>query len=95
MAEPPASLQERLNALRVRYERELPGRIDGARKLWATVRDGADVGAGLSQLYRAVHHLAGSGATFGYRELSQAALVLDERLPPLADTGTAPAGEQA
>ena len=95
MAEPPAGLRERLDALRARYKAELPGRIDGAKVLWAAVRDGANVGSGLSQLYRAVHNLAGSGATFGYSDLSQAAQTLDELLQPLADAGTPPSKDQA
>lgn len=68
-----------LAALRVRYGKELPSKIADIRSGVENLRRQWDVGV-LRILHRQVHSLTGSGATFGYADVSQAACKLEQTL---------------
>lgn len=79
MAEAPDKILEQLAALRTRYGAELPAKIahiragfDALQKCWDTET--------LRTLHRQAHSLTGSGATFGYAAVSQAARKLEQSL---------------
>ena len=67
------SIDAQNEALRVKYGKALPGRAHHLRDLWADIEGGADRENNLVELHRAVHALAGSGATFGFLGVSEAA----------------------
>ena len=77
MADPETDLHQRLAALHKKYGKDLPARIIRMRTLWIEVRENpADVDS-FAEFHRVAHHFAGSGATFGYAALSEAAAELD------------------
>lgn len=77
MAEGQDKILEQLKALRERYDTELPSKIAQIRAGLDALRSQWDLGA-LRTLHRHAHSLTGSGATFGYAEVSQAARKLEQ-----------------
>lgn len=71
----------RLRELHRQYAKELPQWINDIRRLWQTLEAGDD--AVRPDLLRLVHRLGGSGATFGFPEITH----LARRLEELLDTG--------
>lgn len=72
-----------LEQQRTEYRASLPGRLADMESLWRQVlHDGAPAQA-LATLERRAHSLAGSGATFGFAGLGDAARVLELALNPL------------
>ena len=66
------------------YRASLPQRLADIESLWRQVlHDGAPAAAALATLERQAHSLAGSGATFGFAGLGDAARVLELALNPL------------
>ena len=94
MADAHGEIEERLTAIRKQYTHELPERIRRAREAWAALRADIACRAHLEALYGAIHTLVGSGATFGYRGVSDAALSLDAILQPVVESGTPPTRDQ-
>jgi chemotaxis protein histidine kinase CheA len=67
------AIAERLKALGEKYSRQFPERKAEILSLWETIeKNGSDLDA-VDSLYRLVHGLAGSGATFGFPQVSEAA----------------------
>ena len=64
-------IAERLKALGQKYASEFPSKAAEIRSLWDKIDDGEP--ETLESLYRAVHSLSGSGETFGFPKLSEAA----------------------
>lgn len=91
------ALQEQLRLLSEGYAQKLPGKLAQIGELWRTVRDddallwAPDT---LSNLHRLVHSLAGSGATFGFAEVSRHARRAEIVLKPLASSGCPPDARQ-
>jgi len=77
---PSQDTDDELQALFARYAEQLPANIAELERLWATVRAGDQ--AALKPLHRALHSIAGSGATFGYSQLGSSAKVMEEALMP-------------
>lgn len=69
--------QEKLQQLRQEYTDLLPLRLKEIDMAWIAVRDNPDQGDTLRQMRAFVHTLAGSGATFGFAELSARASKLE------------------
>lgn len=84
MASPAAELQEKMRELRVAYAAQVPEKIRQIEEICADYQSRHDEEA-LHALHRMVHSLTGSGATFGFTELSQVARVLEERLKNIVD----------
>ncbi|QTD47563.1 response regulator [Sulfidibacter corallicola] len=85
-------LEEKLDSLRREYERLLPRKVKQIGETWDLLRESGDPGT-LSLLYRLVHSLAGSGATFGFTRLSQCAKEVEASLLALEEKGE-PLGEE-
>lgn len=91
------ALQEQLRLLSAGYAEKLPGKLVQILALWRAVRDDDALlwpPETLSNLHRLVHSLAGSGATFGFAEVSRHARRAEVVLKPLAVRGTAPDATQ-
>jgi len=97
------ALQEQLRILSEGYARKLPDKLSQISALWRAVLEGDDSRAqessslppdALSNLHRMVHSLAGSGATFGFAEVSQHARRAEIVLKPLALGAMAPDAAQ-
>lgn len=71
-------------ALKARFVNGLTDRVAAMRRAWQVIEssEGADEAA-RNALFHQVHSLAGSGATFGYDELTVAARALEPALDPL------------
>jgi len=81
MTASPETLQQKLAELRRNYAEQLPAKLAQINETWrkvlaASSRDEAL----LSDLYRQAHSLTGSGATFGFTALSNAARELETLL---------------
>ncbi|MEO7887508.1 MAG: Hpt domain-containing protein [Polaromonas sp.] len=76
-----------LEAQRADYTRALPNRLEQLLSLWQQILNGDDVAQALPTLERHAHSLAGSAATFGWRELGLAAQALELLIEPHASAG--------
>ena len=83
----PASFAAFMQAQRAEFLSALPERLEHISSLWRQVRDGN--APALADLERCAHGLAGSGATFGFAALGDAARVLELTVSPWV--GAAPA----
>ena len=82
-----------LEQQRAEYRALLPDRLVQIVSLWGQVLDGEAPGEALATLERCAHSLAGSGATFGYAALGDAARQLELAINPLLDNALAPSPE--
>ncbi len=82
-------VQEQLRQLRARYAAEVPARIAALVEHWGQVSGVTWAPEAADALLRIVHGLAGSGATFGYVKLSEAARNLELALRPACEAGVA------
>jgi len=83
-----AKVSAGLESLRREFASELGDRLVDIGRLWTAVCAAEDVGAALgplSALQRAVHELAGSGRSFGFPAVSDAAIPLDLQLRELVE----------
>lgn len=90
MPEPPSPHQQ-FTQLRATYLAQLPAKIQHLVAAWEHLASDP-TGPGLAEaLYRQAHTLAGSGATFGYSELTEAARQVELALAPLRTIDLTPA----
>ena len=90
MADPADALKRTIASLRDDYASSLPGKIAEIEELWQRLlADDAPV-AGLQDVVRMVHGIAGSGATFGLAAASDAARELGRFLNPIHAAGRLP-----
>ena len=80
MNDAPPAIDAQIEALRIKYGESLPDRAHQLRELWAAIEDGAEGEEGLIELQRAAHTLAGSGATFGFVGVGEAARSIEQAL---------------
>jgi Hpt domain. len=73
-------LHARFAALQQQYLDQLANKVAQIESLWSQWQSGSLTAGDLAQLQRIVHNLAGSGATFGLKEVSEAARALDVAL---------------
>ncbi len=78
-----------LQAQRVDYRCSLPQRLAQIESLWHQVLNGEAPAQALASLERCAHRLAGSGGTFGFAALDDAARVLELAVNPLLDSSHA------
>ena len=84
-----SGLDEKLRVLRQRYEESLSGNLAELEECWRAV-DRADGAAdGLRELHAHLHHLSGSGATFGFAEVSNIAERLETTVLAVLHEGKA------
>jgi len=82
-------LQERLQKLQQEYTRKLPARIDGMEEAWRGVLEEGEPLA-LASLLHDAHGLNGSGAVYGYQNISAIARELEQLLLQLRDSSGEP-----
>lgn len=82
MTSPPVSFAAYMQAQRAEFRSAFPARLAQIESLWCQVRDGQ--APALADLERCAHGLAGSGATFGFSALGDAARVLEMAVSPWA-----------
>jgi HPt (histidine-containing phosphotransfer) domain-containing protein len=75
-----------LEQQRAEYRALLPERLLQIESLWRQVLSGAEPGDALATLERCAHSLAGSGATFGFAALGDAARLLELTINPMLDS---------
>lgn len=78
-----------LEEQRADYRRSLPERLVQIETLWHQVLNDETPTVALANLERCAHSLAGSGATFGFAALGDAARVLELAVNPLLDAAHA------
>lgn len=78
-----------LEEQRADYRRSLPQRLEQLASLWARVLNNEAPTEALANLERCAHSLAGSGATFGFAALSDAARTLELIVNSLLDAAQA------
>jgi len=87
MANPAEEFQEKMRVLRVAYAAQLPEKIRQIEEACAGYQSRLDEET-LQTLHLMVHSLTGSGATFGFSELSRFARVLEEFLKGIVNQGS-------
>lgn len=85
MADPKPDFQAQLRALQEAFAKELPKRLGALEAAWLAPGEAA---ARLEALRHNAHSLAGSGGTFGFPELGQAARALERRVQALLQAHT-------
>ncbi len=91
------ALQDQLRVLREGYAAKLPDKLAGIEAHWHIVRDTPPdewPDDALAALHRSVHSLVGSGATFGFPDLSFHARRAEAEIKPLVEMGAAPDAAQ-
>lgn len=83
MSTPPDDFLAFLQARRLEYGAELPGKIDAIDALWHSVRERSG-SPDLIDLERAAHSLAGTAGTFGFVAVSSAGKAMETALQRLA-----------
>lgn len=86
--------QVKLQGLRDAYADELPQKLEQIERAWDELPHGEWDDEGFQSLYRMVHSMSGSGRTFGFALLSDAARELEQTLQQLAHAKTVPRAEQ-
>lgn len=84
------SLHEQLQVLHESYAARLPEKIAQIEETWQILVTGECNGEGLKALHRMVHSLAGSGPTFGFAAVGEAARVLEVFLKSILNNSTVP-----
>ena len=85
-----------LELQRAEYRQALPQRLAQIEGLWHQVLTGDSAAQALASLERCAHSLAGSGATFGFAGVGDAARGLERAVAPLPGTaGSLTAGAQS
>lgn len=83
-------IQEQLQAMRAVYATQLPGKIHQIEEIWEALQDVWN-NENFKAMHRLAHGLTGSGATFGFSMLSEAARSLETLIKGLiAEGGGAP-----
>lgn len=89
MTLPASAFADFLATQRADYRRSLPERLSRIDQLWCRVRDDEAPAQALADLERCAHNLAGSGATFGFAAMGDAARALEQAVVPLLGTAGA------
>ena len=91
----PEALRQQISALVDEYVHQLPGRLEEIDRASQVLRqDPADMDAYV-ELRLLVHKLAGSGATFGFAEISRSAWDFENYLTTVIDSGLPDTGSAA
>ncbi len=91
---PALPVRDQMDVLRGRYAARLPDRIRDIVAAWGRLRDGSADPEGLASFHRSVHNLAGSGRTYGFPAVSDAARTLEIMLRLALRTGGLPRPDQ-
>ncbi len=80
-------ISEKLKILLNNYRSQLPQRLSEIEALWLSICQQVAAEDEINELYRIVHSLAGSGASFGFSELSKAAKAFELQIKPYSEGG--------
>ena len=89
MSPSPSAFTAFLDTQRADYRRSLPERLAQIDVFWYRVRNDEAPAQALADLERCAHNLAGSGATFGFAALGDAARALEQAVVLLQGTASA------
>ena len=78
------AFRQQLEAIRADYRRDLPAKLAKIDNLWGEIAGGGANPAGLAELVRELHTIAGSAKTFGVAGVSEAAAAAESYLEPLS-----------
>lgn len=92
MTKPPDDFLRFLEEQRSDYRRGLPQKLDEMERLVARI--GSDTSVDLAGLERLAHSMAGSGGTFGFEELGNAAKTLELSVQRLKESGDRATAQQ-
>jgi chemotaxis protein histidine kinase CheA len=87
---PRAGFLEFLEAQRADYRSGVAEKVERMVALWKVIAGGDGDAGHLIELERQAHSLAGSGATFGLRDLGAGARALEVAVHPLIQSGGSP-----
>jgi len=68
---------EQLMEMQQEYASRLPGKIIELEQIWGRIQRQGDTSKDIAELRRKVHSLAGSGTTFGFKQISEYAMQLE------------------
>ncbi len=83
-------LQQQLEALKVAYQEQLPGKIDQLVTLWRQYRQGSPDLTLFRDFYRAAHTLAGSSGMYGFDKISSITRHLEHLCKPWVEATALP-----
>ena len=86
--------EEQLTALRKEYADQLPGKIREIEAIWDKLVQAEWDDEAFEIMHRMTHGLAGSGASFGFLTLSDAARTLERLATTIIEDGVPPTAEQ-
>src|SRR5690242_17775287 len=89
----PKALVEQLAVIRANYARKLPARIAAIEEAWRGLESAWDEQRAVAFRTQA-HALAGSGTSFGFPRLTDAARALDQALKDVLEQRKPPAPER-
>ncbi len=90
MSEAQDNLREQLRRLHESYAEQLPDKIQEIEQTWQRAFDAAADAPDLAEFHRLVHSLAGSGGTFGFPKVSEAARAIEQATKVLIDNPQPP-----
>ena len=82
--------QEMLRLLRENYAARLPEKLKQIKEYWQTLEQSGWETETAQKLHALVHKLAGSGASYGFPEVSQTARDLEVYLEEILENQTSP-----
>ncbi len=85
MADTHPDIQAKLALLRVSYAEQLPHKYAQIAEAWKALQSKPEERATLAVMHRIAHSLTGSGATFGFDDISTAARLLERQLKELLE----------
>ena len=80
MAHARDTLEKKLAELNIAFAASMPQRLETIEAAWAAFGAASDAADAMEPLYRAVHNLAGSCATYGLAETGDRARILCDEL---------------
>ncbi len=89
MPDASSDIQAKLALLRASYVAQLPQKLEQITQSWQLLQSRPDGHETLVVLHRIAHSLTGSGATFGFDDISAAARLLERQLKELLEAGPA------
>ena len=88
------AFRQQLEATRAEYRSDLPVKLARIESLWSEIAGGGSKPAGLAELVRELHTIAGSARTLGVAGVSEAAAAAELYLDPISRKHKPPTARQ-